>query len=32
MRSEARELFVLKRVDDEWQIAQYIVQRLSPVD
>jgi uncharacterized protein (TIGR02246 family) len=26
--SEARELFVLKRVDNEWKIAQYIVQRL----
>lgn len=32
MRSEARELFVLRRLDDEWQIAQYIVQRLSPGD
>jgi uncharacterized protein (TIGR02246 family) len=32
MRSEARELFVLKRVDEEWKIAQYIVQGLSPRD
>jgi uncharacterized protein (TIGR02246 family) len=30
IRSEARELFVLKRADDEWKIAQYVVQRLSP--
>ncbi|MEP6758410.1 MAG: nuclear transport factor 2 family protein [Actinomycetota bacterium] len=30
IRSEARELFVLKRVDGEWKIAQYVVQRLLP--
>jgi hypothetical protein len=29
IRSEARELFVLQRVDNTWQIAQYVVQRLS---
>jgi uncharacterized protein (TIGR02246 family) len=32
IRSEARELFVLKRVDGEWKIAQYVVQRLSQGD
>jgi uncharacterized protein (TIGR02246 family) len=32
IRSEARELFVLTRVDNAWKIAQYVVQRLSTRD